>query len=536
MPLVAGMLLLVVGAHAHAGDAADRATPPSAGARPVASVAPASAGPSPRPAMRDTCPLGTIQPGTPEPPSDDEPVHAPKKKAWEDARGGQAAARPFIRARLAGWPTTLLVDRATLPHDDRAFLERLARDTWRGLAAFTDRENGLPVDHVDLGTGPLDGPGAQVGDYTNVTNIGLALVAIVAAHELAIIDAADAVARVTRILDTLDRLERHDGFFFNYYDTTSLERTSAFLSFVDLSWLTTGLVVVRAAFPALAPRATALVDQMDFGFFWDPALGQVSHGYYVHKHARSRYHYGMLYTEARLGVAMAIGKGDVPADAWFGMVRTYPPDCRGQSLVPIDMRRADVLGHVFETGLYDFDGRKFVPSWGGSMFEALMPALVLDERAHAPESLGRNDVVHAEIQRRYALETLGYPVWGMSSSAKPGGGYGEYGVRFLGARGYPAGVVTPHASALALMVTPEPAARNLRTLAERFDLYGEYGLYDAVDPTSGAVARTYMALDQSMLFVALANHLKPGCVQRLFGADPIMKAALPVLGAEHFFD
>ena len=70
-----------------------------------------------------------------------------------------------------------------------------------------------------------------------------------------------------------------------------------------------------------------------------------------------------------------------------------------------------------------------MPSWGGSMFEALMPTLVVDERRHAPESLGRNDVVHAALQRRHALEKLGYPVWGMSPSATPAGdGYGEFGV------------------------------------------------------------------------------------------------------------
>jgi hypothetical protein len=97
---------------------------------------------------------------------------------------------------------------------------------------------------------------ARLGDYVNVSTIGLHLLAIVAARELGLVTDAEAVARTTAVLDTLDRLERHGGFFFNYYDTTSLERTSHLLSFVDSAWLTAGLMVVRTAFPVL-PEVTA---------------------------------------------------------------------------------------------------------------------------------------------------------------------------------------------------------------------------------------------------------------------------------------
>ena len=166
-----------------------------------------------------------------------------------------------------------------------------------------------------------------------------------------------------------------------------------------------------------------------------------------------------------------------------------------------------------------------------------MPTLVLDEPRLAPASLGANDLAHANVQRRYALEELRYPVWGMSPSATPtGAGYGEYGVRVLGSLGYPAGVVTPHASALALAVTPTEAIANLRRLAERYDLYGDFGFYDAVDPERGDVVRAYLALNQSMILIAAANYLKDGVVQRRFAADPIIAKVLPLLAAEDFFD
>jgi hypothetical protein len=160
------------------------------------------------------------------------------------------------------------------------------------------------------------------------------------------------------------------------------------------------------------------------------------------------------------------------------------------------------------------------------MFEALMPVLALDERSWAPRSLGRNGAVHAEVQRRHALETLGYPIWGMSPSAQPNAiDYGEFGVPILGTAGYRPGVVTPHASALALAVTPAEATANLRRIAERYDAYGEYGFYDAIDPETSAVAHAYLSLDQSMSFVALVNHLKDGAIQRRFAADPAVAPA-----------
>ena len=196
------------------------------------------------------------------------------------------------------------------------------------------------------------------------------------------------------------------------------------------------------------------------------------------------------------------------------------------------MRGATVVG-----GYYEWQGLRYVPSWGGSMFEALMPTLVLDERAYAPRSLGANDEVHAVVQRRYALEELSYPAWGMSSSATPmGDGYSEYGVKVLGMVGYEAGSVTPHAAALALSVTPQPAIANLRRLAQLYDIYGDYGFYDAVDPGTGAVAHTYLTLDQSMMFIALASYMNDGSIQKRFASDPIALKALRVIGDEDFFD
>jgi len=462
---------------------------------------------------------------------------APKKRAWEQSVGGREAAELRVFARLAGWPSELFADRATLPADDREFLWRVARDTWRGLAALSDRENGLPIDHVRF-KGSVDPESADIGDYTSVASAGLHLAATVAAHEMGFLSREEAVAKLRRELATLERLEAHRGFHFNFYDTTSLERTSQFVSFVDSAWLAAGLMVVRRGMPELAPVATRLLGERDYGVFWDPRHQQMSHGFFVDSRGRSPYHYATLYTEARVGSLIAIGKGDVPESHWFRMLRTFPPDCAWQSQTPKSRRVKQVHGHETSGGWYEWQGLRYVPSWGGSMFEALMPTLFVDERALAPKSLGRNAEVHVEVQRRWANEVLGYPVWGLSPAVAPGpDGYREYGVTVLGtSKSYAEAAVTPHAVALALAVAPEAATAALRELARRYEVYGEYGFYDSVDPKTGEVGTAYLALDQGMLFLALANHLKDGLVQKLFASDPIAQRALPILAEEDFFD
>ena len=170
------------------------------------------------------------------------------------------------------------------------------------------------------------------------------------------------------------------------------------------------------------------------------------------------------------------------------------------------------------------------------MFEAMMPTLIMDEAKYAPEGLGLNDKRYVEIQMKYTLEELKYPVWGMSPSSVPEGGYSEYGVKVLGSKGYKAGVVTPHAAVLGLEFAPEETIQNLRELVRRFSIYGEYGFYDAVTVETGKVARKYLSLDQAMIFITLNNYLNDGAIRKRFHADPINEKALPLLTEEKFFE
>ena len=96
---------------------------------------------------------------------------------------------------------------------------------------------------------PLE-EGAWVGDYTNVTNIGVYLLCLVSAYDLGFIPKEEAIRRLKLTMTTVENLEYHEsGFPYNYYDTTTLERTSYFVSVVDSGWLVAGLYVVKNAFP-----------------------------------------------------------------------------------------------------------------------------------------------------------------------------------------------------------------------------------------------------------------------------------------------
>ncbi len=443
----------------------------------------------------------------------------------------------FLVKRLKNYPKTVVVQKQ-FPAGDKEFLTEIAKDTWKFFDNIVDQEHHLPLDTIQLGeTEPIAKDG-WVGDYTNVTNIGLYLMCLVSAYDFGFINKDEAIKRIKGTLDTIEKLKHHEsGFLYNYYDTTTLEQTSYFVSLVDSGWLDAGVYVVKNTFPEeLTEQAKRILGTHNFKFFYDEVEQQMSHGYFSHLNVRSDYDYGSFFTEPRATSYIAIGRGDVPMEHWFRLVRTFPEEYGWQSQMPINRVPKTTLGFTYPGGYYEWHGKKYLPSWGGSMFEAIMPTLILDEAKLAPEGLGLNDKRHVEIQIAYTLEELKYPVWGMSPCSVPEGGYSEYGVRPLGSKGYKPGVVTPHAAVLGLEFAPEATIKNLRELIARFPIYGEYGFYDAVTPATGKVARKYLSLDQAMIFVTLNNYLNNGAIRKRFHADPINEKALPLLTEEKFFE
>ena len=216
---------------------------------------------------------------------------------------------------------------------------------------------------------------------------------------------------------------------------------------------------------------------------------------------------------------------------------------------------------VFE-GALPYRGMDVVPTWGGSMFEALMVPLFVPEEKWGPRSWGRNHPLYVQGQIEHGLDEADYGYWGFSPSNNPAGGYREYGVDALGLDGpgyttdqerttndqpygdcressppptaYGDGVVTPHASFLALRYAKGAALKNLAKLAEDFDVYGPGGFYDAVAVRSGQVSKRYLSLDQGMVMAALGNALAGDDMRRYASAGAMKDAMEPLMRQEVF--
>jgi cyclic beta-1,2-glucan synthetase len=258
---------------------------------------------------------------------------------------------------------------------------------------------------------------------------------------------------------------------------------------------------------SLEATARSMALEMSYGFLLDPARKLFSIGYRVTEGTLDPSCYDLLASEARLASFIAIAKGDVPARHWFHLGRAVTPISFGAALI----------------------------SWSGSMFEYLMPSLVM--RAPAGSLLERTSRLIVRRQIAYG-RSLGLP-WGISESAYNIRDleliyqYSNFGVPGLGLkRGLgESAVVAPYATALASMVDPAAAARNFVKLAG-IGACGRYGFYEALDYTpsrlpenaSVAIVRAFMAHHQGMTIVAIADALLDGAMRARFHAEPMVQA------------
>jgi hypothetical protein len=453
-------------------------------------------------------------------------------------------------------------------------LRDYARGTWASLAAMTDSSSGLPADILNS-----DG---STSVQTSTTNIGAYMWSAVAARRLGLIPRRELVSRLSRTIGTLERMERYrdTGQFYNWYDHRTGEKLDVWpphpddpnfhpiLSSVDNAWLAVGLKIVANSVPPLSRRARALYRAMDFGFYYRPEQNRVLFHFRPDDPAASPCCYDTLVSESRIVDYIGIGRGQLPRKEYFGRWRTFPDTCdyAFQETKPVGRWRTYLGVDVFE-GAYVYNGTRLVPSWGGSMFEALMPALFVPEESWAPRSWGDNHPRTAEAQIFHGMHEAGYGYWGFSPANRPEGDYGVWGVDgagmdpngmpsnedatlvdhgFAGCPDRPAkpdpppaaytnGVVTPHAAFLALRYAPRRARANLHRLARDFPgLYGRLGFRDSVNVDTGHVSGAYLSLDQGMIMAALGNALGGDILRRAFADRALERELRPVIGMERF--
>jgi cyclic beta-1,2-glucan synthetase len=257
----------------------------------------------------------------------------------------------------------------------------------------------------------------------------------------------------------------------------------------------------------LAATARAMALAMDFDFLLDPERKLLAIGYRATEGVLDESCYDLLASEARLASFFAIAKNDIPTRHWFRLGRSVTSIGHGAALI----------------------------SWSGSMFEYLMPSLVM--RAPAGSLLERTN--HLIVRRQIAHGAALHTPWGISESAYNARDleltyqYSNFGVPGLGLkRGLSENlVIAPYATGLAAMIDPQAATRNFVRLAAA-GARGRYGFYEALDYTPSrlpegadvAIVRAFMAHHQGMTIVAIANVLFDGRMRARFHAEPSVRA------------
>lgn len=261
----------------------------------------------------------------------------------------------------------------------------------------------------------------------------------------------------------------------------------------------------------VAKRCNDLAE-VEWDFLYDKSSNLLTIGYNLQSHHIDASFYDLLASESRLCTFIGIAQGKLPEENWFSLGRL----------------------------LTNLKGEPILLSWSGSMFEYLMPLLVmptydntlLDQTCKAAVDWQIDYGKHAG--RPWGISESGFNMINASSSYQ----YRAFGAPGLGLkRGLEEdAVIAPYASALALMIEPERACKNMEVLEEE-GFEGQYGFYEAIDYTTSrlqrgqtnAIVYSFMAHHQGMSFLSLAYLLLDKPMQKLFEAEPQFKAALLLL-------
>nr|WP_321464299.1 glucoamylase family protein [uncultured Desulfobulbus sp.] len=252
--------------------------------------------------------------------------------------------------------------------------------------------------------------------------------------------------------------------------------------------------------------------QMEYDFLFDTSRRLLVIGYNAGDHRQDTSYYDLLASEARFASFVAIAQGALPQETWFALGRLLTTSGCGSVLL----------------------------SWSGSMFEYLMPLLVMPTYENTLLDQTCRGAVASQID--YGRK-FGTP-WGVSEcgynaiDAQLNYQYRAFGIPGLGLkRGLAEDlVVAPYATALALMVDPHKACRNLERMAEA-GFVGRFGFYEAIDYTpsrlprgaENVVIRSFMAHHQGMSLLSLAYLLLDRPMQKRFEMEPLFQATLLLL-------
>ena len=438
------------------------------------------------------------------------------------AKGGEYAGTALIFAVIWAFAPALAYiisrdgnDTVKLSGRSRKFLLETARKIWQFFEDYTQStDNFLPPDNVQFR------PYKGAAHRTSPTNIGLYLLAVLGARDLGFITTETMEEKIAATLDTVEKLEKWRGHLLNWYDTVTLKPLyPRYVSTVDSGNFICYMMTVSqglreyggAKSELLSMRIDKLVSETHFKDLFDSKKKLFSIGYNIEEARLSPSYYDILASEARQSVFLAAARGEIKPKDWFRLSRT----------------------------LTGSDGYKGLISWTGTMFEYLMPLIIMKNYKNTLLDEGYFFALHC--QKKYAHKRR--VPWGTSESAFYGFDvnlnyrYKAFGVPALGVKRGLADdvVVSPYSTMLALAVNPKSAVYNLLMLKKE-GAEGDYGFYEAIDYTPSRtqgrrsmICKSYMAHHQGMGFASIVNALCDEAMQKRFHSYPEVKAAEPLL-------
>lgn len=406
--------------------------------------------------------------------------------AWsEDLKGVQTAVQAAFTAEQV------------------ALLGETALKTWRFFERFVPEDgNGLPPDNVQLD------PPAGIAHRTSPTNIGLYLMSCLAAYEMGFLRMEAALKRVRQTLSTLEKLEKWQGQLYNWYDTQTLKALKPrYVSSVDSGNLAAALLLIAHAFEnadrECANRARTLAKQMDFRSLYDENAELFRIGIDVENHIPAQAHYDLYASEARILSFAAMMLGQIPTMHWHRL------------------NRASV----------NIGGKTLLASWSGTMFEYLMPELLMRSHPDSLAGISAKNVVLAQMKfaercaRPWGISESGYYAFDMRLNYQ----YRAFGLKMIALSANAAqDVVAPYASALALCSYPSEATENLNRM-RKLGWMGEYGFFEAADYLKTdlgkpRLVKSHMAHHQGMLLCAICNAMRDHALSDCFMDIPEARA------------
>ncbi|QYR20334.1 glycosyl transferase family 36 [Paenibacillus sp. sptzw28] len=407
---------------------------------------------------------------------------------------------------------------------ERKELQELAAQMWAYYEDFAvEGDNWLPPDNVQFE------PPNGVAHRTSPTNIGLQLACTLTARDFGFIDTPGMLDRVERTMGTIEKMEKWSGHLYNWYDTQSLRPLPPlYVSTVDSGNFVAYLVALKQGIlewakkgeegPAgssvlpraekLAGRIEAIIAGTDFRPLYNGSAELFTLGYHAALERKEEILYDLFASEARQASFLAIAFGQAPVSHWFRLGRTMARSGRYPTLL----------------------------SWSGTMFEYLMPSLLMRTYRHSVWDATYKGVVRRQIEYArqrgvpFGISESGYYAFDYAMNYQ----YRAFGVPGLGfQRGLENDLVlAPYAAIMALPVQLGESLDSLNRMAA-MGARGKYGFYEAIDCTaqrmpegkSCIVVRSFMAHHLGMSLLTLGNLLLTRTMVDRFHADKRVEAA-----------